>query len=183
MRTLTNTRVKEVTNTFYQRCSMEAQLFKLLISWLICAKFHSLLMLFMLLMLFTVLNHSLGDMSSLKKTPCKCKDFLTIQRNFLNANIFLIMSESIPNMQINAETTRVQHPTEHSLGHCPTLRNSICKMKILKISLILPVVDHNITKNLKGHRMHVEGPQIYQMNRHINSFQNFNLGRDSEDGI
>ena len=45
------------------------------------------------------------------------------------------MSESIPNMHINAETTRVQHPTEHSLGHCPPLRNSFRKMKILKISV------------------------------------------------
>ena len=56
---------------FWQRCSMEALPFKLLISWLICIKFHSLLMLLMLLMLFTVLNQSLGDMSSLKRTPCK----------------------------------------------------------------------------------------------------------------
>ena len=45
------------------------------------------------------------------------------------------MSESIPNMHINAETTRVQHPSEHSLGHCPPLRNSFRKMKILKISV------------------------------------------------
>ena len=52
-----------------------------------------------------------------------------------------------------------------------------------KFQLILPVHSNNVTKNLTGHRMHVEGPQIYQMNRHINSFQNFNLGRDSEDGI
>ena len=96
--------------------------------------------------------------------------FFDNPKKILNANIFLIMSESIPNMQINAETTRVQHPTEHSLGHCPTLRNSICKMKILKISLILPVVDHNVTKNLTGHWMHVEGPQKYEMNSQINSF-------------
>ena len=28
-------------------------------------------------------------------------------------------------------------------------------------------------KNRMGHRMHVEGSQIFQINRHINSFQNF----------
>ena len=27
-------------------------------------------------------------------------------------------------------------------------------------------------KNLMGHRMHEEGPQIYQINRHTNNFQN-----------
>ena len=31
---------------------------------------------------------------------------------------------------------------------------------------------HNVTKNLTGHMMHVEGPQIYQINRQTNSFQN-----------
>ena len=38
--------------------------------------------------------------------------------------------------------------------------------------LILPVPNHNVTKNLTDHRMHVECPQMYQMNRQINSFQN-----------
>ena len=37
--------------------------------------------------------------------------------------------------------------------------------------LILPVGNHSVTKNLTGHRMHIEGPQIYQMNRQINYFQ------------
>ena len=32
--------------------------------------------------------------------------------------------------------------------------------------------EQNIGKNLLGHRMHVEGPQIYQMNRKNNGFQN-----------
>ena len=41
-----------------------------------------------------------------------------------------------------------------------------------RFQLILPVPDHNVTKNLTGHRMHVEGPQIYQINRQTNSFQN-----------
>ena len=41
-----------------------------------------------------------------------------------------------------------------------------------RFQLILPVANHNVTKNLTGHRMHVESPQIYQMNRQINSFQN-----------
>ena len=38
--------------------------------------------------------------------------------------------------------------------------------------LILPVPNHNVTKDLMSHRMHVEDPQLYQMNRQINSFQN-----------
>ena len=33
-----------------------------------------------------------------------------------------------------------------------------------RFQLILPVANHNVTKNLTGHRMHVAGPQIYQMN-------------------
>ena len=34
-----------------------------------------------------------------------------------------------------------------------------------RFQLILPVHSHNITKNLTGHRMHVEGHQIYQINK------------------
>ena len=41
-----------------------------------------------------------------------------------------------------------------------------------RFQLILQVTNHNLTKNLTGHRMHVKGPQIYQMNRQINSLQN-----------
>ena len=40
-----------------------------------------------------------------------------------------------------------------------------------RFQVILPVHSHNVTKNLTGQRMHVEGPQIYQMNM-INSSQN-----------
>ena len=39
-----------------------------------------------------------------------------------------------------------------------------------RFQLILPVDSQNVTKNLTGHRMHVAGPQIYQMNHQINSF-------------
>ena len=38
--------------------------------------------------------------------------------------------------------------------------------------LILPVHSQNVTKNLTAHRMHVAGPQIYQINHQTNSFQN-----------
>ena len=38
--------------------------------------------------------------------------------------------------------------------------------------LILPVQSQNVTKNRTDHRMHVEGPQICQINRWNNSFQN-----------
>ena len=41
-----------------------------------------------------------------------------------------------------------------------------------RFQVILPVGNHNVTKNLTGQRMHVAGSEIYQMNRHINSFQN-----------
>ena len=41
-----------------------------------------------------------------------------------------------------------------------------------RFQLILPVDSHNVTKNRTGHRMHVEGPQICQINRWNNSFQN-----------
>ena len=41
-----------------------------------------------------------------------------------------------------------------------------------RFQLILPVHSHNVTKNLTGHRRHVEGPQIYQINQQTNSFQN-----------
>ena len=37
-----------------------------------------------------------------------------------------------------------------------------------RFQLILSVDSHNVTKNLTGHRMHVEGPQVYQMNRQTN---------------
>ena len=37
-----------------------------------------------------------------------------------------------------------------------------------RFQLILPV---HVKKNLTGHRMHVKGPQIYQINRQTNSFQ------------
>ena len=48
------------------------------------------------------------------------------------------------------------------------------QLKILNMTrfqLILPVDSHDVTKNMTGHRMHVEAPQIYQMIRHINSFR------------
>ena len=48
----------------------------------------------------------------------------------------------------------------------------ICRMLKTWFQLILPVPNHNVTKNLTDHRMHVECPQMYQMNRQINSFQN-----------
>ena len=41
-----------------------------------------------------------------------------------------------------------------------------------RFQLLLPVHSHNVTKNMTGHRMHVEGPQIYHINRQTNSFQN-----------
>ena len=41
-----------------------------------------------------------------------------------------------------------------------------------RFQLILPVDYQNVTKNGTGHRMHVAGPQIYQINRQTNSFQN-----------
>ena len=41
-----------------------------------------------------------------------------------------------------------------------------------RFQVILPVGNHNVTKNLTGQRMHVAGSEIYQMNRHTNSFQN-----------
>ena len=40
------------------------------------------------------------------------------------------------------------------------------------IQLMLPVYSQNITKNRTGHRMHVEGIQICQINGWNNSFQN-----------
>ena len=39
-----------------------------------------------------------------------------------------------------------------------------------RFQLTLPVADHNVTKNLTGHRMHVEGPQIYQNFRQKSTF-------------
>ena len=41
-----------------------------------------------------------------------------------------------------------------------------------RFQLILPVDSHNLTKNQTGHRMHVAGPQICQINCWNNSFQN-----------
>ena len=41
-----------------------------------------------------------------------------------------------------------------------------------RFQLILPVDSQNVTKNLTGHRMHVAGPQICQINRWNKSFQN-----------
>ena len=45
-------------------------------------------------------------------------------------------------------------------------------MLMTRFQQIQPVRNHKVTKNLTGHRMHVESTQIYQMNRQINSFQN-----------
>ena len=36
----------------------------------------------------------------------------------------------------------------------------------------MSVPNHDVTKNLTDHRIHVEGPQIYQMNRQNNNCQN-----------
>ena len=53
-----------------------------------------------------------------------------------------------------------------------TKANQILKPKVVpernqysrtRVQLILPVHSHDVTKNLTGHRMHVEGPQIYQI--------------------
>ena len=41
-----------------------------------------------------------------------------------------------------------------------------------RFQLILPVDSQDVAKNLTGHRMHVAGPHIYQINRKNNSFQN-----------
>ena len=41
-----------------------------------------------------------------------------------------------------------------------------------RCQLTLPVQSQNVTKNRTDHRMHVEGPQICQINRWNNSFQN-----------
>ena len=41
-----------------------------------------------------------------------------------------------------------------------------------RFQLILPVPDHDVTKNMTGLRSHVEGPQMYQINSQTNSFQN-----------
>ena len=41
-----------------------------------------------------------------------------------------------------------------------------------RFQLMVPVPNHNVTKNLTGHRMHIEGPEISLINRQINSFQN-----------
>ena len=49
---------------------------------------------------------------------------------------------------------------------------SMPSCRMTRFQLILPVRNHDVTKNLAGHLMHVEGPQICQMNRQINSFQN-----------
>ena len=41
-----------------------------------------------------------------------------------------------------------------------------------RFQLILPVGSQNVTKNRTDHRMHVDGPQICQINRWNNSVQN-----------
>ena len=41
-----------------------------------------------------------------------------------------------------------------------------------RFQLILPVDSQNVTKNRTDHRMQVAGPQICQINRWNNSFQN-----------
>ena len=43
-----------------------------------------------------------------------------------------------------------------------------------RFQLILPIDSQNITKNRTDHRMHVEGPQICQINRWNNNYQNMN---------
>ena len=46
----------------------------------------------------------------------------------------------------------------------------LCAFKT-RFQLILPVHSHNVSKNMTGHRINVEGPLIYQINRQTNSFQ------------
>ena len=41
-----------------------------------------------------------------------------------------------------------------------------------RFQLILPVQSQNVTKKRTNYRMHIEGPQISQINRWNNSFQN-----------
>ena len=43
-----------------------------------------------------------------------------------------------------------------------------------RFQLILPIDSQNITKNRTDHRMRVEGPQICQINRWNNNYQNMN---------
>ena len=52
----------------------------------------------------------------------------------------------------------------------------VCKTRF---QLILPIDSHNVTKNWTGHRMHVEGPQICQVNRWNKSLQNM-YGRNRQ---
>ena len=50
--------------------------------------------------------------------------------------------------------------------------NASTKLQKTRFQLILPVDSQNVTNNLTDHRMHVAGPQIYQINRQNNNFQN-----------
>ena len=36
---------------------------------------------------------------------------------------------------------------------------------------MVPLQNHDVTKNMMGQRMHVEGPKIFWINRQIDSFQ------------
>ena len=44
--------------------------------------------------------------------------------------------------------------------------------QMTRFQLILPVADHNVTKNLTGHRMHIAGSQIYQIKCQTNTQTN-----------
>ena len=46
-----------------------------------------------------------------------------------------------------------------------------CLLSKTRFQLILPVQSHNVTKNQTDHRMHIEGPQMCQINCWNNSFQ------------
>ena len=54
------------------------------------------------------------------------------------------------------------------------LKNMYYNINMTGFQLILPIDSQNITKNRTDHRMHVEGPQICQINRWNNNYQNMN---------
>ena len=69
-------------------------------------------------------------------------------------------------------------PRDYNGGPRRCVQPSRAEKLMTRFQLILPVDSQNVTKNRTDHRMHVEGPQICQINGWNNSSRCARVPRD-----
>ena len=55
---------------------------------------------------------------------------------------------------------------------CKVILDNSYLLYTSRFQLMVPLPNHDVIKNLTGHRIHEEGPQIFYINHQINSLQN-----------